>query len=116
MATSARGIIDSAISIAPLAPVVSSRRASDPPRTDFDPGLLSGVSTEEAPQVVEGGHGGRLCIYLGDRGGRLWYLLVLGGGEPSPLSAREREDILFLAGECAGLLFLRDFADEAEDR
>jgi hypothetical protein len=31
------------------------------------------------------------------------------------LEARRREDVLFLAGECAGLLFLRDFADLAGD-
>jgi hypothetical protein len=28
-----------------------------------------------------------------------------------PLDARAREDILFLAGECAGLLFIKQLAD-----
>jgi hypothetical protein len=52
---------------------------------------------------------------LGSREGRVWHLVVDGGDQRhGGLSARSREDILFLAGECAGLLFLRDFADEVE--
>jgi hypothetical protein len=42
---------------------------------------------------------------------------VVDGSDASranPLSSRDREDILFLAGECAGLLFLRDFAGDPE--
>jgi hypothetical protein len=42
--------------------------------------------------------------------------LADGGDErEGPLDARRREDVLFLAGECAGLLFLRDFADAVDD-
>jgi len=40
-------------------------------------------------------------------------VLVMGGEEDGPLAGRKREDLLFLAGECAGLLFLRDFAEGA---
>ena len=34
--------------------------------------------------------------------------------DAEPLGGRDREDLLFLAGECAGLLFLRSFADEVD--
>ena len=34
---------------------------------------------------------------------------------PPDREGRVRDDILFLAGECAGLLFFRGFAGEAEE-
>ncbi len=56
-----------------------------------------------------------MIIHLGARDQRSWFLLADGGGtRMDPLEPRKREDILFLAGECAGLLFLRDFAGGAE--
>ncbi len=58
-----------------------------------------------------------LIVYLGARDDRVWCLLADGGGtRTAPLQSRHREDILFLAGECAGLLFLRDFDDGVEDQ
>lgn len=57
-----------------------------------------------------------LVIYLGARDERIWCLFTDGGqARPGPLDPNNREDIMFLAGECAGLLFLRDFADELDD-
>jgi hypothetical protein len=56
-----------------------------------------------------------LVVCLGTKGDRVWGLVADGGSRESALSAKEREDILFLAGECAGLLFLWNFADEVED-
>jgi hypothetical protein len=57
-----------------------------------------------------------LLIYLGTRDERVWCLFTDGGeARELPLDPKKREDILFLAGECAGLLFLRDFADEVDD-
>lgn len=83
--------------------------AKDPPRKDFqwpealDPG-------ERAPDLIEApGYG--LAIFLGVERDRRWYLLVQGSdGAILVPRGRDREDIMFLAGECAGLLFLRDFA------
>ena len=46
-------------------------------------------------------------VFLGTSAGRDWKLVVDGGQRSVPLDARAREDILFLAGECAGLLFQR---------
>ncbi len=57
-----------------------------------------------------------LIVYLGARDDRVWCLLADGGGtRTEPLQSRQREDILFLAGECAGLLFLRDFDEGVEN-
>ena len=45
---------------------------------------------------------------------RRWYLVVDEVGERSAAAeGRVRDDILFLAGECAGLLFFRGFAGDA---
>jgi hypothetical protein len=85
--------------------------ASDPPRLE-----LAGRATEccemcDTATLHDLGPAG-LVVYLGSRGGRIWCLLAEGGeGRQVPLDPKRREDILFLAGECAGLLFLRDFAD-----
>ena len=63
------------------------------------------------PSLVELDESG-IVVYLGSRGRQLWTLLVDGVcASDTPLTARAREDILFLSGECAGLLFLRDLAD-----
>lgn len=95
-----------------LRPFVVLDLGREPARTDFSYDMAAPVSGD-APAVHDGGGSG-LGVYLGRRDGRLWHLLV--GECPDRSEAvppTEREDILFLAGECAGLLFLRDFADEA---
>ena len=74
--------------------------------------MIPPFQPDQSPSLVDLEEEG-LVVYLGARAGRIWTLLVDGGegrGEPLPRSARE--DILFLAGECAGLLFLRDLADD----
>ena len=87
---------------------------SDTARLDVDGGSLPHPRQGEAPALYDRGDAG-VVVSLGVRKGRLWCLLVDGGGPRSePLPSRSREDILFLAGECAGLLFLREFADQAE--
>jgi hypothetical protein len=59
---------------------------------------------------------GGLLVCLGSRDEREWCLLADGGvRREEALEPRRREDVLFLAGECAGLLFLRDFADLIDD-
>lgn len=85
---------------------------SDPARTDFA-WRSAGLDTSRVPEVLPGPEGG-LAVYLGSEAGKRWFLLLAGGdhGLKKP-DGRNREDILFLAGECAGLLFLRDFASGA---
>ena len=56
-------------------------------------------------------------MHLGEQEGRRWYVVVAEATEEvGPLEGRVRDDVLFLAGECAGLLFFRGFAVEATDR
>lgn len=97
-----------------LRPFVVLDLANDPPRTTFSAAMLGSRARDEPPALYDDGESG-LSVLLGVREGRRWYMIVEGSvdGRAAPVPRREREDILFLAGECAGLLFLRDFADEA---
>ncbi len=89
--------------------------ARDPARLPVEVrGLPECDPSESATLHDLGGRG--LLVCLGGRDGRTWYLLADGGGgRDADLEANRREDVLFLAGECAGLLFLRDFADLIDD-
>lgn len=73
-------------------------------RIEFSYDLVADLETAEAPTVMEGSTG--IGIFLGAREGRQWYL-VLDDWAPTgeALQGGVREDLLFLAGECAGLLF-----------
>ncbi|MHB1191399.1 MAG: hypothetical protein ACYC6F_00010 [Longimicrobiales bacterium] len=98
----------------PLRPFVVLDLGSDPARTEFEWHGAPGLDAGRVPEVLAA-PGGSLAVYLGEDEARRWFLVVVGGaGGVSEPSGRDREDILFLAGECAGLLFLRDFADGAE--
>jgi hypothetical protein len=86
----------------------------DPARLDLEIDAIP-IAEDGEPPVLHDLRADGLAIFLGSREGRVWHLVVDGGDQRhGGLSARSREDILFLAGECAGLLFLRDFADEVE--
>lgn len=87
--------------------------ARDPARIDVDASWIPRFGLDEGPSLVELDDAG-VVVYLGSRERRIWTLVVDGvtAGD-TPLTARAREDILFLSGECAGLLFLRDLADGA---
>lgn len=92
-------------------PFVALDVARDPARLTL-PADGIGLGEEGSSQLTDHGDAG-LVVRLGTREGRAWGLLTDGRTERAHLSPREREDVLFLAGECAGLLFLRAFADEA---
>jgi hypothetical protein len=97
-----------------LRPFVVLDLGCDPARTDFAWDGAPGLDPGRVPEVLPAPDGG-LAVYLGGEEGRRWFLLVTGGpGGLADPAGRDREDILFLAGECAGLLFLRDFAGGAE--
>lgn len=88
--------------------------AHDPARTEFPRESVEGLFEAEPPALHETGQGS-VAIYLGELSGKRWFLVVLGASDRMKgLSAGDREDVLFLSGECAGLLFLRDFADGRE--
>lgn len=77
-------------------------------RTSFPP-LPEESSMVSEPPALFHRRGGGILVFLGEEGGRRWFLEVSGVGGSS-LKGKKREDFLFLAGECAGLLFLRRFA------
>lgn len=86
--------------------------ASDPARTEVDASALPRFGVEEGPSLIDMEERG-LVIFLGSEDGHLWTLVVDGHVDrDGPLPPATREDILFLAGECAGLLFLRELAAE----
>lgn len=79
----------------------------DPARTEFpeeSTGLLNGRTAPGIGTSPEGG----VAVLLGIEEGRRWHLVVTGPDLRLELDPRLREELLFLAGECAGLLFLRD--------
>ena len=87
---------------------------ADPARTDVDGDMIPRFGVDEGPSLIDLEADG-LIVYLGSRQGRIWTLRVDGGSErTTPLGPTTREDVLFLAGECAGLLFLRDLAGREE--
>jgi hypothetical protein len=88
---------------------------ADPARTEVDPSRLPRFGPDEGPSLLDMGLDG-LAVFLGARAGSVWTLWVDGiSGRDGELAIPVREDILFLAGECAGLLFLRDLADDAAE-
>lgn len=90
--------------------------ASEPARTEFAWPADPDLDPERVPCLTRlPGLG--LVIYLGEEKSRQWFLVVADGKvETEDLTGHDREDVLFLAGECAGLLFLRDFADEVDSQ
>jgi hypothetical protein len=97
----------------PARPFVVLDIAQDPARLEV-PDPLANCAEDASAELHDLGREG-LLVCLGAKSDRSWGLLADGGTRRTPLSSRKREDILFLAGECAGLLFLRDFAEEVEE-
>jgi hypothetical protein len=79
----------------------------DPARIDCLKGS-GGLPGDEKAPTLSYGKGPGLSIFLGEETDRRWYLWVLGTTTEKPPEGRARETLLFLAGECAGLLFYRD--------
>lgn len=97
----------------PVYPLVVLDLGEEPARTAFAPSTLVGLGGVDAPGTVGGGEG-RIAVYLGEVRELKWYLLVDDLDEPrTEVVGRSREDLLFLAGECAGLLFHRGLGSEA---
>ena len=85
--------------------------AVEPARTDIPGEVVEGLRNEPEAPAVGGRQGREVVVFLGERANRRWYLVVTDLDEDAkPLEGTNREDVLFLAGECAGLLFHRRFA------
>jgi len=87
---------------------------AEPARTDFgDFRLPTRSELAEPPVVFEAPD--RVTIFLGAHEGRSWFILLdERERDTEALEGKTREDLLFLAGECAGLLFYRELADELD--
>ncbi len=85
--------------------------AVEPARTEFPGALTRDLATGEPPRLREA-EGVGVAVFLG-RGeeGEAWFLVVE-SRELGALGRGAREELLFLAGECGGLLFHRDLARE----
>lgn len=98
-----------------LRPFVVLDLSEEPARTRFAARLVHGMNDCATPTLREEGDEG-LTVHLGEQDGRRWYVVVDEiGDSKGAMEGRVRDDILFLAGECAGLLFFRGFANEAGD-
>jgi hypothetical protein len=83
---------------------------SDEPRTDFSATKLPPPS--ETPRVLHEVPG-EIVIYLCTVGNVPWYLALDGGSwGQRRLGAEQREQLLFFAGECAGLLLHHGVGDD----
>ena len=83
--------------------------ASETPRTSFSTELLGDLrGSEVAGPILSESFPGGSAVFLGAGEDRRWFLVVHDGGLPrQPMDASSRNDLLFLAGECAGLLLHR---------
>jgi hypothetical protein len=81
----------------------------EPARTESPLGPLPTFEPEEAPALAAA-PGGGLAVFLGESAERRWFLRVLGGKSEALPAGKAKETLLFLAGECSGLLFLRELA------
>ena len=80
--------------------------AAEPARVEFSYDLVADLETLEAPMVIEYSTG--IGVFLGVWEGRRWYMVLERDATGEVLEGGSREDLLFLAGECAGLLFYRE--------
>jgi len=81
----------------------------DPARTGR-PVVVLGLLKDQAIASLAHTSEGDLAVLLGEDSKRRWFLQVAGGVPEGALEDRERGVLLFLAGECSGLLFFRELA------
>jgi hypothetical protein len=81
----------------------------EPARLECPQDSIRILKGEAAPAVACTPEAG-VAVLMGGDPERYWYLLVQGSGEVVVPKGKDRETLLFLAGECAGLLFFRELA------
>ncbi len=86
---------------------------AEPARTEADADLAGGLWSGSGPELKESDYGS-VVVLLGTAEGRRWFLVLRGDQREGPLETSVRDDLLFLAGECAGLLFHRDLAAQVD--
>ena len=94
---------------APAQPLFVLDLKQEPARTVPPSAPLDLLEGGEVPAVASTQEGG-LAVLLGEDEERRWYLEVQGATSGVEPGGKDRETLLFLAGECAGLLFFRELA------
>lgn len=96
-----------------LEPFVVLDLGEEPARLGFPVELVDSVRMVRVPPAMEVDDDGG-AVFLGERDERRWYLVLCDPVEdPEEAPTNVREDLHFLAGECAGLLFHRGLQSEA---
>lgn len=85
---------------------------ADPARTDLILPDVSAADQYDPPTVFEAAH--CVAVFLGMRDGKNWFLVLDDYGASGGVAGNGRGDLLFLAGECAGLLFFRELAEAGD--
>ena len=85
---------------------------SDPARTDFVLPNAVAADSCEPPAVLE--EEDSVAVFLGTRDEKNWFLLIDDYAPDRAVTDYSRGDLLFLAGECAGLLFFRELAEAGD--
>jgi hypothetical protein len=100
---------DQELSEAELEPFFVLDLREDPARIRIPPASTQELSCAEAPAMAHTEEGG-VAVFLGLGKEKAWFLVVQGEEARFLPEGQPRETLLFLAGECAGLLFFRDLA------
>ncbi len=82
---------------------------SDPARTEFSLPNAGAADSCDPPMLLE--EADCVAVFLGTRDDNNWFLLLDDYGPQGATAGYARGDLLFLAGECAGLLFFRELAE-----
>ena len=85
---------------------------SDPARTEFKLPNAGAADSCDPPMVLEAAD--CVAVFLGVREENNWFLLLDDYGPAGVAEGYARGDLLFLAGECAGLLFFRELAEAGD--
>jgi hypothetical protein len=79
----------------------------EPARIDCPGDVLEPLLQKE-PSAVAASRDGAVAVLLSVDEVRRWFLVLFGRDRTQPLAGRTREHLLFLAGECAGLLSMAE--------
>jgi hypothetical protein len=84
---------------------------ADPARTE-SPLLPYADFKGDLPPAIHRTPDAGLAVLLGNSRGRWWFLLIQGDGSATVPEGKDLETLLFLAGECSGLLFLHGLEED----
>ena len=104
--------LDRSVQVAETAPVFVLDLGSDEARIDYDGTVVP--AEVQPPLAIESKM--VIVIALGSKGAHDWFMVLDTPGEPlGPLDSLTREQLLFFAGECAGLLEQQVVAEGTDD-